>query len=97
VASFIIEKIPEKINKVIFCGIPLANLTEPDKEQLKTALKKFPTEKIKCFQNIDDPYSGYEEVKNFLADINSGIEIISKERNDHHYPYYSEFRSFLKT
>lgn len=100
VAAYILEKVPDRIQKVIFCGIPLndANLMNDDtKEVYRSVLKGFPAEKILVFQNTKDPLASFEEVKNFLAGVNPEIKIIAKERSDHEYPYYKEFEDFLKS
>ncbi len=96
VASYMLQKIPTRINKVIFCGIPLNDLNEVDKEVIKQALNVFPSEKIICFQNQDDPHGSFDQVNKFLSEVNPDIKATSKPREDHEYPYYPEFESFLK-
>lgn len=96
VASYIIAKVPDAINKIVFCGIPLNDLTEENKEDIKKALKNLPPEKIICFQNENDPHGSFDQVKIFFNDVNYKIEVISKNRDDHEYPYYDEFQTFLK-
>lgn len=95
VASYIIQEVPERMQKVIFCGIPLNDINEEQKEVIRKALEGFPEDKITVFQNIDDPHGTYDQVSDFLAKVNSKINIISKNRSDHEYPYYKEFREFL--
>ncbi len=95
VACYIISTIPSRVEKLILCGIPLNDLTEEDREAERAALKNFPADKIICFQNEDDPHASFLEVKDFLGKINSKIRVISKDRADHEYPYYSEFQGFL--
>jgi len=95
VACYIIKEIPNKIEKVILCGIPLNDLNEEEKEAERVALKSFPPGKIICFQNSDDPHGSYLEVSDFLKKVNSKIRLVSKSRNDHEYPYYEEFNEFL--
>lgn len=95
VASYIIQAIPDRVEKLILCGIPLNDLTEADREAEKIALRNFPPEKMICFQNESDPHAGYLEVKNFLSKINSKIRLLSKSRSDHEYPYFEEFNEFL--
>lgn len=96
VASYIIQSIPDKVERVILCGIPLKDLTEKEIEVERTALKTFPPDKIICFQNADDPHGSYLEVSDFLKKVNPGIQVISKSRDDHEYPYWDEFEEFLK-
>lgn len=97
VASYIIEKVPDRIQKVIFCGLPINDLNEDDMEVYKKVLKNFPAEKILCFQNEDDPHGSFDQIKDFLVKINPEIKIMSKPRSDHEYPYYDEFEAFLKS
>lgn len=94
VAVYILQDNPDRIKKLILCGIPLHDLSESDLKNYEV-LKNFPTEKIVCFQNADDPHASYIEVEKFLKEINPKIKIISKSRNDHDYPFYSEFQGFL--
>jgi pimeloyl-ACP methyl ester carboxylesterase len=92
VAAYIIEQIPNQINKVIICGIPLGDIK--GKETLiKKVLGSLPMERLICFQNENDPLGSSTEVRKFLP---SGVKLISKPRADHHYPYYTEFNEFLK-
>lgn len=92
VASYIIEKVPDQINKVVICGIPLHDISEEEKESIKKALGSIPVEKILCFQNAGDPHASYLEVKKFLP---KGVKLISEPRADHGYPFYAEFNKFL--
>jgi len=95
-ASYMIEKMPERIDKIVFCGIPLNDLEEEKKQDIRNALKGISSEKIICFQNEDDPHGSFETARKFVSEINSEIKMISKPREDHEYPYYTEFQSFLK-
>jgi predicted alpha/beta-hydrolase family hydrolase len=96
VASYIIEKIPMQIGKVVLCGIPLNDLDDTDREDMTRILKNFPEGKIVCIQNSNDPLGKLEDVKLFMSSVNPKIEVIEKERNDHVYPYSSDFRRFLQ-
>lgn len=96
VASYIIDVIPDRIEKVILCGIPLNDMMEEHIQVEREALKSFDSEKIICFQNEDDPHGSFDQVKDFLAKVNQRIKIISKPASNHEYPYYSEFEEFLK-
>lgn len=89
IASDIIAKIKNQIEKIILCGVPQIN-----KERYQN-FANFPGENIICFQNTKDPWAKYEEVRDFLAAINSKIKVISKEAPDHNYPYYKDFKQFL--
>ncbi len=95
VASYIIERAPDKIERVVLCGIPLNDLDEGDKEVYKRVLSSFPAEKIICYQNANDPHGSFQEAEKFLTKIKPDIKVISKERDDHEYPYYDDFTEFL--
>lgn len=94
-ASYLIQKSPEKIRKVIFCGIPLNGLDEKNKEIIKNALRKIPVENCICFQNDEDPVGGFSSVKNFLSDLGKEMKIIEKQRSDHEYFYIEDFNKFF--
>ncbi len=95
VASYVIKNNFEQIMKVIFCGIPLTDLTQQNKETMKDNLKDFPVDKIIVFQNDEDPHGSFAEVQEFLRGINPNIKIVSKPGEDHNYPYYEDFQKFL--
>lgn len=96
VASYLIQKSPEKIRKVIFCGIPLNDLSEEDKNTIKDALDKIAPENFICFQNEKDPHAEFGEVEKNLSEVSGDLKIISKPRVDHEYPYYEDFNKFLE-
>jgi pimeloyl-ACP methyl ester carboxylesterase len=91
VATYIIEQIPNQINKVIVCGIPLGDI-KGQEAVIKKVLGSLDRGKIICFQNENDPLGSFAEVRKFLP---PEIKLISKPRSDHSYPYYSEFNNFL--
>ena len=95
VASYLIEKSPEKIRKVIFCGMPLNDINEKEKEIIKNALRKIPSENVLFIQNEEDPHAGSETLKMFLADYGSKFRIVSKPSSDHEYFYQDDFNKFL--
>jgi len=95
VAAYMILGSPAKIHKVILCGIPFNDISEGDKEIIKLALKSVPPKSVICFQNEEDPHGTFDQVNNFLSDFDCNIEVISKSRSDHEYPYVDEFKKFL--
>lgn len=95
VAAYMILKSPDKIRKVILCGIPLNDLSESDKEIIKLAFKLIPVKNIICFQNDEDPHGGTDQLNGLLSGLDAKIEIVSKSRGDHEYPYVDEFKKFL--
>src|SRR6185369_12160887 len=94
-ASYVIKNNPEQVMKVILCGIPLTDFSDQDKETMKTNLKDFPVHKIIVFQNDKDPHGSFNQIKEFLQDVNPNIKLISKPREDHDYPYYEDFQAFI--
>jgi predicted alpha/beta hydrolase family esterase len=95
VAAHMIVKSPDKIRKVIFCGIPLKDMAGDDKEVVKLAMKLISPDKMICIQNEYDPHGSFEQAKKFFSDIDSKIQVISKNRDDHEYFYQDEFKNFL--
>lgn len=95
VASYLIDKSPEKIRKVILNGICLNDINEAEKESIKNALKKIPSENILIFQNDEDPHGSYDMVKNFLSEFGNDIVVVQKHRDDHEYFYQEDFDKFL--
>jgi pimeloyl-ACP methyl ester carboxylesterase len=95
VAAYMIQKNPSKIHRVICCGIPLNDLSESDKEVIKLALSSIPKENVICFQNDEDPHGGFDQLHNLLSEAGSEIEVVSKSRDDHEYPYVEEFKQFF--
>lgn len=87
VASYIINQIPDRINKVIFCGIPVNDIGPVNAEFIKGEIKKLGDKAI-VLQNEDDPHGSFDQVKDFG-------NVHSKPRNDHDYPFYEEFNNYL--
>lgn len=95
VAAYMIQESPEKIRKVIINGIPLNDISEEDKEVVKSALKLVPPEDIVCYQNEEDPHGDFDQAKNFLSKVDPKVVVITKPRSDHEYFYQDEYRKFL--
>ncbi|OGM80889.1 hypothetical protein A2361_00235 [Candidatus Woesebacteria bacterium RIFOXYB1_FULL_40_26] len=95
VSALVVEKIPDRINKVILCGIPA--VSDEKLKIFKVAFGSFPSENVICFQNTKDPWATYEEVKEFMSKVNPKIRVIEKPCSDHNYPYFSDFQAFLST
>lgn len=92
VASYIVDEASSQINKVIICGIPLHDMTQIEKEEIKKAILSLDKSKVICFQNENDPHASYVEVKEFLGDE---VNLILKTGDTHYYPYFEEFDAFL--
>jgi pimeloyl-ACP methyl ester carboxylesterase len=92
VASYVVDAVPEQINKVILCGIPLHDISDEEKETIKNAVASLPKDKIVCYQNSLDSHGSFAEVKTFLPE---GIKLVQKESSEHRYPYFEEFNQFL--
>jgi pimeloyl-ACP methyl ester carboxylesterase len=95
VAAYVIQRNPEKIRKVIINGLPLNDISEDERETIKSALKLVAPDSILCFQNVNDPHGSFDQVKKFWSEVNPRITPISKDRDDHEYPYFDEFHNFL--
>jgi len=95
VTALLISRIPQEIERVILCGIPLKDITPQQIIFYREALPTFPSEKIICFQNRNDPHGSYKEIDAFIRSINPAISLVEKLRNDHEYPYFGEFQGFL--
>jgi len=93
VTMHILQRIGDRIEKIILCGIPSVS-TEREK-LFASSLLAFPSEKIICFQNKNDPFTSYKEVRKFMLGINPKIKVFEKPRSDHHYPYYKDFQNFI--
>jgi predicted alpha/beta hydrolase family esterase len=87
VAANMIEAIPEQIKKVVFCGIPVNDLSSDEIELIKKTIRDS-GDKIICYQNENDPHGSFAQVKDFG-------KVISKPASDHEYPYYEDFNKFL--
>lgn len=90
VASHVIQKIPDQVNKIIFCGIPVNDLTEIDIDVIKKAISQS-KDKILVIQNSNDPQGTYAQIKDFEVDF----KLIEKPSYNHEYPYYEEFNNYL--
>lgn len=95
VAMELISDLKDQINKVILCGIPTRFESDKTRNLYTKGLTHLSAEQVLCFQNKQDPFSPYDIIKKFIHSVNPKIKIISKERNDHHYPYYEDFRKFI--
>lgn len=87
VASLIIEKVPEQINRVILCGIPVNDLKSDEIEIIKKAIHSL-GDKIIILQNDADPHGTFDQVKNFG-------NVTSKPAGNHEYLYIEDFQEFL--
>jgi len=94
VAMEILRQMPQSINKVILCGIPITDFSEGF-EKRYAPIKDFPKDKILCIQNSEDNHGGYAEAERLIHSISPDIQIISKLRSDHEYPYIEDFLKFF--
>ena len=93
VCMHLLAEIPDQINKIILCGIP--SVSEERKKLFISSLSNFSRQDIIVFQNTKDPFASFLEVKAFMKLIDPKIKVIEKERSDHNYPYFEDFKSFL--
>jgi len=87
VAAYIAEEIPDQVNKIILCGIPVTDLKEGDAK----LISKVPNKNLIVFQNNHDPHGSFERVKKLFPNF----KIIEKGAGDHNYPYFEDFNNFL--
>ena len=80
-------------DKFVLCGIPLKVIIEKKVESEYQMLTTFVPEII--IQNSNDPLGSFTEVSEFIHNINQNITVISKEADNHSYPYPDEFNKYL--
>jgi predicted alpha/beta hydrolase family esterase len=96
VALELVPSIAKQVNKLILCGI--ASVVKEDRRLLLTnIISTVPVEKILCIQNENDKYVPFKEAEAFYHSVNKNIKVVSKQRNDHEYPYPEDFQNFLQT
>lgn len=88
VTSILIKINPEQINKVIFCGIPVKDVSTDELELIRSACQSL-GDKITIIQNSNDPHGTFDEVKGFGA-------VVKKESDTHNYFYFDEINQNLK-
>lgn len=98
IGTYIAVKLLERkmVEKLILCGIPL-DFIQKNSLHLDAYknLASFPAGMAICFQNDQDPLASYEEIEKFIHQINPSLQVVSKPRKDHDYPYFEEFKKFL--
>lgn len=87
VVAYLWQIIPNQIEKVVFCGVPLKDVTSDELETVKRCISQM-DKRIVVFQNVNDPHGSFEEVKDF-----GNVKIMN--RDDHNYPFFDEFNGFL--
>ena len=87
VAAHLVSDIPNQINKIILCGIPLGDMNESDIKLISSIQNK----NLLVIQNNMDPHGSYEKVKELFPNF----KVIEKEASDHNYPYFEEFNNYL--
>lgn len=92
--SLAISKEKLNVNKIIFCGIPVNDISDDEKGEYRI-LSDLPSGKIVVFQNSEDEHGSFEELRRFLSQINPNIEIKETPGRTHDYPYYEDFKNFL--
>ncbi len=90
VAAFMAKEIPNQLNKIILCGIPISdNWLKKGNIEL---ISQIPSDNLIVFQNTSDPLGSYSQVKELFPNF----KVIKKEASDHNYPYYEDFQKFLE-
>jgi len=93
VAAKLAPRIKSQLDKIILCGIP--STSEKRKEIYVKAFSSFPGKNLVCFQNENDPFAAFDEVKKFMREINPEVKVMRKPGNNHDYPYSEDFEKFL--
>lgn len=84
-----------KVKKLILCGIPLQVSDKDWPVLFSEVLARFSIHDVVVFQNENDPYGSYQQVKEFIDKARLGIGVISKPAANHVYPYSDDFLKFL--
>ncbi len=95
VISLAIAKEKLNVNKIIFCGIPINDISDDEKGEYRI-LSDIPSEKVIVFQNSEDEHGSFESLRRFLSQINPNIEIKETPGSTHNYPYFDKFEEFLR-
>lgn len=90
-----LPSVSQRVEKLVLLGIPLRDLDLSDR-MAYCELDSFPQQRLLVIQNSQDNHGTYQEVAEFLAQIDPGIKVISKGRTDHEYPYPEEIGEFLR-
>lgn len=80
-------------NKYILCGVPLKVIKEMKAESDYQVVSEYVPEII--VQNTQDPLGSFTKISEFIHNINPNITLISKEADNHSYPYPDEFNKYL--
>jgi len=93
-AAFILEtsRVPDKL---VWLGVPLADLTPAEQDYYLQLLHNYPDLPIGILQNATDPHGSFKMVKDFMTQVRPEIEITETDRSDHHYPFYEQIHQLL--
>lgn len=94
VAAYVIDAIPEQINKVVLNGIPLKDINQEEKNFITDAINRLPAEKVLVIQNESDPHGSFDDVQKIVPE---NVALVKKPANDHEYFYSEDFNSFLQS
>jgi len=96
VAMALLKDNHEQVEKLILCGIPgVPRIEIPRFNLYKNSINLLPARKVLVIQNEKDPFGNFEKVKKFIGKVNKDIQVISKPRSDHNYPYSVDFKKFF--
>jgi len=94
IAVKLLQRNPGNFHRLLICGLPINDLSAEDKNHF-SVLGSLPAEKVLVIQNETDNHGSFTQVKAFVQAINPHIDILSRPRNDHEYPYPEDFIRFL--
>jgi pimeloyl-ACP methyl ester carboxylesterase len=87
---------PEKVEKVILCGIPTKGKSKSVRKLFLEGLSSLDSDKLLVIQNSKDPLADYSTVEKFIHSLDKRVKVVKKESGKHHYPYPEDFEKFLK-
>ncbi|MCS7092467.1 MAG: hypothetical protein NZM26_03895 [Patescibacteria group bacterium] len=96
-ANLIAQEQDVDFERMIFCGLPLNDLSVFAKEKFANCFFGISAKKILVVQNDLDPHGLYDQVKEFLNGANKDIKLVKMQADNHNYFYFDFFRAeFLK-
>lgn len=87
-ANLISKEKGKDFRRVVFCGVPLNDLSLFAQKKLSKNLSKFDPSRFLIIQNDLDPHGTYNQVESFAGQIGKNFRIIKMQASDHDYFYF---------
>lgn len=87
IALKLLSLIPDQVEKVVLCGLPINDL-KPEEIEFVKMMSVNNKDKVTIIQNSNDPHGTFEQVKDFG-------DVFLKESDNHEYPYFEEFNQIF--